>query len=96
MTRVIALFMGGFLLASCSSVAEKVVDLTPEWMGGLPKDAPPRPGTPEYDEFQRKQKVERARDKSHDPKPGPCANKGIGALLGDLDRKPQCPPEVRE
>jgi hypothetical protein len=26
----------------------------PEWAGGLPKDAPPRRGTVEYDEWQKK------------------------------------------
>jgi hypothetical protein len=37
-------------------------------MGGLPEGAPPRAGTPEYDEFHRKQEAERIRDKSQDPK----------------------------
>jgi len=38
-------------------------------MGGLPEGAPPRAGTPEYVEFQRKLEAERIRDKSQDPKP---------------------------
>ena len=78
MTRVMALLIAWVSLASCSTtaenVSEKVIDWTPAWMGGLPKDAPPRPGTPEYDEFRRKQEAERARDKSHDPKPERCKN----------------------
>jgi hypothetical protein len=68
MTRVIALLVVGLSLASCSTVAGKVSDWTPHWMGGMPKDAPPRPGTPEYDEYQRKLEAERTRDKSQDPK----------------------------
>ena len=64
MTRVVALLVAWVSLASCSTaaenVSEKVIDWTPKWMGGLPKDAPPRPGTPEYDELQRKQEAERA------------------------------------
>jgi len=56
------------------SISEKVIDSTPAWMGGLPKDAPPRLGTPEYDEFRRKQEAELTRDKSHDPKPEHCKN----------------------
>jgi hypothetical protein len=42
-------------LASCSGsrVASTVADM-PAWAGGIPKDAPPRPGTVEYDEWQKK------------------------------------------
>src|SRR6266542_3201826 len=76
MTRTVALLAAWVLLASCSTtaeqVSEKVIDWTPAWMGGLPKDAPPRLGTPEYDELHRKQEAERARDKSHDPNPEHC------------------------
>jgi hypothetical protein len=60
MTRVIALLVAGLLLGSCSTM--------PQWMGGMPKDAPPRPGTPEYDEFRQKLEAERTRDKRQDPK----------------------------
>ena len=88
MTRVVALLVTSVSLASCSTTAEdvsgKVIDSTPAWMGGLPKDAPPRPGTPKYDEFQRKRESEWARDKSHDPKPEHCENgkaSGIEPLL---------------
>src|ERR1700674_3134694 len=72
MTRVLALLVAWVSLTSCSTMAEKVIDGTPKWMGGLPKDAPPRHGTPEYEEFQRKREVEWARDKSHDAKPEQC------------------------
>jgi len=61
MTRVGALLVAGLLLGSCSTM--------PQWMGGLPEGAPPRAGTPEYVEFQRKLEAERIRDKSQDPKP---------------------------
>jgi hypothetical protein len=37
---------------------EKPIDWPPAWVGGLPKDAPPRRGTPEYEELQRKQQAE--------------------------------------
>src|SRR6266496_6103709 len=85
MTRVVALLMACVALASCSttmeSISEKVIDSTPAWMGGLPKDAPPRPGTPEYDEFRRKQEAELARDKSHDPKPEHCRNEKATSVI---------------
>jgi hypothetical protein len=68
MARAVALLVAGLALASCSTLGEITGDWMPQWMGGLPKDVPPRPGTPEYDEFQRKQEAERARDKRQDAK----------------------------
>jgi hypothetical protein len=52
-------------LSSCTSgrtTGEHVADM-PHWMGGLPADAPPRRGTPEYDEFMAKRAQEAARPK---------------------------------
>lgn len=44
-------------LGGCGTINEKlaagVSDAIPQWAGGLPRDAPPRPGTAEYDEFMR-------------------------------------------
>ena len=40
-------------LTGCGSVGPVVGDVLPQWAGGLPKDTPPRPGTPEYDEYRR-------------------------------------------
>ena len=46
------------MLTSCASVnasvSEAVADNMPTWMGGMPKDVPPRRGTPEYDEWMKK------------------------------------------
>jgi hypothetical protein len=41
-----------------------VADRLPEWLGGMPEGAPPRPGTPEYDAFRKAQQAEADRDKS--------------------------------
>src|SRR5262245_19676810 len=54
MIRLIALVIIGIALVSCASGSYeanvgKVVDMIPEWAGGLPKGVPPRPGTPEYE-----------------------------------------------
>jgi hypothetical protein len=38
-------------LGACSPFAGYVADHVPHWAGGLPPDAPPRPGAPGYDEF---------------------------------------------
>ena len=64
MIRLVALLIVGTALASCASGAHeanvgKVIDMIPEWAGGLPKGVPPRPGTPEY-EAHRKGIDERA------------------------------------
>jgi len=41
----------GAATAGCSPFAASVADHWPHWAGGLPADAPPRPGAPGYDEF---------------------------------------------
>jgi hypothetical protein len=44
-------------LSACGTINEKLAaglsDVIPQWAGGLPSDAPPRPGTAKYDEFMR-------------------------------------------
>jgi hypothetical protein len=45
------------------TAGEHIADM-PHWMGGLPADAPPRRGTPEYDEFMAKRAQEAARSKT--------------------------------
>ena len=50
-------------LGGCASINEKlaagVSDTLPAWAGGLPADAPPRPGTAKYDEFMRERERKR-------------------------------------
>jgi hypothetical protein len=45
------------VLSGCGAINEKLAaglgDVIPQWAGGLPPDAPPRPGTAKYDEFQK-------------------------------------------
>jgi hypothetical protein len=33
--------------------------MIPQWAGGLPPDAPPRPGTAKYDEFMKERERKR-------------------------------------
>jgi hypothetical protein len=46
-------------LSGCGTINEKLAaglsDAIPAWAGGMPADAPPRPGTAKYDEFMRKE-----------------------------------------
>lgn len=51
------------VLGGCSSINERmgpvVGDALPTWIGGLPKDVPPRRGTPEYDAYMKEQERKR-------------------------------------
>jgi hypothetical protein len=57
----VALFTCG--LSGCGTVNEKLAaglsDFIPQWAGGLPTDAPPRPGTVKYDEFMQERERKR-------------------------------------
>jgi hypothetical protein len=66
MAHLLAMIVAVPFLGSCSG-GNVVADRTPEWLGGMPKGVPPRPGTPEYDAFTKKQEAEANRDKSKDP-----------------------------
>jgi hypothetical protein len=65
--RPLALVAAASLLATCLSgcgtVNEKLSagmgDYIPQWAGGLPADAPPRPGTPQYDAWMKDREAKR-------------------------------------
>ena len=50
-------------LAGCGTINEKLTagmgDYIPQWAGGLPADAPPRPGTAKYDAFMAERERQR-------------------------------------
>jgi hypothetical protein len=46
-------------LSGCASAGPTMGDLIPQWAGGLPADAPPRPGTPKYDEYVKERERRR-------------------------------------
>lgn len=50
-------------LSGCGTINEKLVnglgESIPQWAGGLPPDAPPRPGTAKYDEFMKERERKR-------------------------------------
>ena len=61
-------------LGGCGTINEKLAagvgDFIPQWAGGLPADAPPRPGTVKYDEFMKER--ERKRLEPAPPKTRPA------------------------
>lgn len=50
-------------LCGCGTVNEKLSagmgDYIPQWAGGLPAGAPPRPGTPQYDAYLKERERKR-------------------------------------
>jgi hypothetical protein len=60
---LLALALPACGLSACGTINEKLADgmgdYIPAWMGGLPADAPPRPGTAKYDEFIRERERKR-------------------------------------
>jgi hypothetical protein len=46
-----------------------MADNMPKWMGGLPKDAPPRPSDPRYPEYERAQRAKAEAVKTETPNP---------------------------
>jgi hypothetical protein len=60
---LIALALAGCGLSGCGTIngylASGMSDHLPQWAGGLPPDAPPRPGSAKYDEFMRERERKR-------------------------------------
>ncbi len=73
--------LAGCALAGCGTINEKLSagmsDAIPTWAGGMPADAPPRPGTAKYDEFMRERERRRlmpAAEREPEVQPGTPAN----------------------
>jgi hypothetical protein len=79
---VLALLASG--LGGCGTINEKIADgagdYIPQWLGGLPADAPPRPGSAKYDEFMKER--ERKRLEPAPPKDDAATQKTPSAGLG--------------
>ncbi|KIZ45234.1 MULTISPECIES: hypothetical protein [Rhodopseudomonas] len=78
--RVLSVLSAALLaasLAGCGTINEKLTigmaDYVPQWAGGLPADAPPRPGTARYDAYMKEQARLRAMPAAERPKPATAA-----------------------
>ena len=78
---IVALSLAGFALSGCGTINEKlaagVSDAIPAWAGGMPADAPPRPGSAKYDEFMKERERKRlipAAERGEEPKPDPSSS----------------------
>jgi len=66
-TRQVAILFAAAGLAGClagcstinAKIADSMGDYIPQWAGGLPADAPPRPGTAKYDEQMKEREKAR-------------------------------------
>jgi hypothetical protein len=77
---IAALALAGCGLSGCGTINEKlsagVSDAIPAWAGGIPADAPPRPGTAKYDEFMKERERKRqlpASERGEEAKPAPAS-----------------------
>ncbi|QPF82929.1 hypothetical protein IC762_24715 [Bradyrhizobium genosp. L] len=71
---IAALALTACALGGCGTINEKLAggmaDAIPAWAGGLPSDAPPRQGTPEYDAYMKERERKRlmpAAERGDDP-----------------------------
>src|SRR5215218_1518452 len=72
--------LAGCGLAGCGTINEKLAggisDAIPAAIGGMPADAPPRPGTAKYDEYMHERERKRllpASERGEEAKPAPAA-----------------------
>jgi len=72
--------LAGIGLAGCGTINEKIAagvsDAIPAAIGGMPADAPPRPGTAKYDEYMRERERKRlmpASEREQEAKSAPAA-----------------------
>jgi hypothetical protein len=79
---VLAVALLTFGLGACGTINEKLadgmVDYIPQWLGGLPADAPPRPGTAKYEELMKEREKKRLEPA---PKEEVEAGKSTGTTL---------------
>jgi hypothetical protein len=55
-------------------------DYIPGWAGGLPADAPPRPGTLRYDEWMKERERQRLEAAVKKDDAGPSASSSLGPV----------------
>jgi hypothetical protein len=81
---IVAVALAACALGGCSSINEKLVaglgDVIPQWAGGLPADAPPRPGTAKYEEFMREREGKRLEPAASPEQTAQSPSSGLDAV----------------
>jgi hypothetical protein len=71
-------------LNGCGTINDKLTtglaDVVPQWAGGLPPDAPPRPGTAKYDEFMKERERKRLEPAPPKEETGQASSSGLEAV----------------
>jgi hypothetical protein len=71
-------------LSGCGAINEKLADgladYIPQWAGGLPADAPPRPGTAKYEEFMKERERKRLEAAAPEKEVGQSTSSGLDAV----------------
>jgi uncharacterized protein YceK len=77
-------------LPGCGTVNEKLSagmgDYVPQWAGGLPADAPPRPGTAQYDAYMKERERKRLLPATDREKNEQTQKGATGTTSGDAVR----------
>jgi hypothetical protein len=81
---IVAAALAGLGLSGCGTINEKLSagmsDAIPAWAGGLPADAPPRPGSAKYDEYMKERERKRlmpAGERGEEAKPASSSQDAI-------------------
>ena len=84
LTAVLAVVLLTCGLSACGTINEKLAagisDAIPAWAGGLPADAPPRPGTAKYDEFMKERERKRLEPAATKEEAGQPASSGLDVV----------------
>ena len=87
---LLAVMLPACSLGGCGSINEKLAngagDYVPQWLGGLPADAPPRPGTAKYDAYMAER--ERKRLEPAPPKGDATTTPGSSAPAASASTSP--------
>jgi hypothetical protein len=82
---LLAVALSTAVLGGCSTINTSLAgtgEALPAWLGGMPSDVPPRPGTAKYDEFMKEQ--ERKRLEPAPPKQDPAQAQSPAAGLAPV------------
>ncbi len=82
---VLAVMLAACVLSGCSTINSSLAgtgEVLPQWLGGMPPDVPPRPGTAKYDEYMKEQ--ERKRLAPAPPKEDPAQTQSLPAGLAPV------------
>jgi hypothetical protein len=82
-----AVMLPACVLGGCSTINNSMAgagEALPTWLGGMPADVPPRPGSPKYEEFMKEQERKRLTPAPPKEEPGQSQAQSPSAGLSPL------------